>query len=330
MPRNKSFAALASVVLGAMIVATACSRWGGSSGSGTLAQAGFPAPAVTATAPKLEMEAMKVEAPKPAKVKKTERVVAPDEVEYGVEGVVGSNGEVEITSEGEYPTLTGGRIRISRRSRDVSPEVVAAAAESAPSGEKVTGGGAGRAPAESFPDPGIHIAVEGGYSSGWSAVSPPIASCCRDGVAAGVSAEIELDDTLSLMPGIRYAEKGGFTVLGTSQVNVELDYIELPLLLKARMSGSKFQPFFVIGPNLGLNVNARARSGATLQSLKSRITALDLSIDAGLGAELKLSPQWGMYLLNRYSVGLVDVDNSADSWRNRNLQIVFGLKYRIK
>lgn len=176
----------------------------------------------------------------------------------------------------------------------------------------------------------IFTIFELGAGFGSAAVSPAVNNaCCRVGLIVGARFEIEVSETLSFVPGIRYSQKGGQANLSGSEVEVALDYVEVPLHAKLRFPIDKMEPFIFAGPSVAFNTRARGDSYGVVRDIKPMTESYDLSLDVGIGAELKVDREWSVYLANGYSLGLLDVDKSGDSWRTRSFQVLGGLKYRL-
>jgi hypothetical protein len=111
---------------------------------------------------------------------------------------------------------------------------------------------------------GVTFGVKGGLytanttevPAGWNE------SSFKNGFAGGAYVEYRFDETFSLQPELLYVQKGqdgGFHWRDfTTTYTANYDYIEIPLLLKYRITTkSSFIPYLLIGPALGINIAAK-------------------------------------------------------------------------
>jgi hypothetical protein len=153
----------------------------------------------------------------------------------------------------------------------------------------------------------------------------------RTGLGIGVFADIALDKTFFFSPEFMYMQKGAGI---TTTVTNKLDYLEFPLLIKAKFGDDQFKPMLFAGPNIGFRVNAKQDNGSGTSVDISRITeAVDFGLDMGGGAEYLLEKNGiGLQVTVRYSLGLTNVDSSGVpnvTWRNRGVQILAGVSFPL-
>lgn len=123
------------------------------------------------------------------------------------------------------------------------------------------------------------------------------------GFHAGFVANIDLTERFSIQPELLYSTKGAKATVGTITSTESLHYIEMPILLKAKLG----QFFVEAGPQLGVLARAKAKyeSGSTSQDENntSDFSTLDIGYAAGLGYQLASGPMIGV----RYNGGFTDV-----------------------
>ena len=124
-----------------------------------------------------------------------------------------------------------------------------------------------------------------------------------------------------------YSMKGGRTTIAGSASTLELDYLEVPVLLRVRF-GSSQRHFFVLGgPAVGFRMRAKGVtefSGSTEAiDLADQVKEFDVGIAGGGGMEM------GRLVLDgRYTFGLTDVDKDAGSrTKNRVLSVTAGFRF---
>lgn len=158
------------------------------------------------------------------------------------------------------------------------------------------------------------------------------------GFHAGFVANIGLGNTLSIQPELLYSMKGykNESTVGSNTVtlNQTLQYIELPIVLKA-----KFNQFFVeAGPQGGFLIGAPYKleggSSSVEASNKSFYSEIDLGYVAGVGYQLESGPMLGL----RYNGGItntpqsVSVNGVASQLKARNtaFQVYVGYMFGSK
>ncbi len=117
----------------------------------------------------------------------------------------------------------------------------------------------------------------------------------------------ETDGTLfHFQPELNYVKKG------------VANYLEVPLLLKAKIETPVVSPYLMVGPAVGLKLEG---AGAK---------TIDLSIAAGGGVEIAIAPTLSLLVEGRYSLGLVNVnDLSAVDVKTRGIHILAGLHFAL-
>ncbi len=139
------------------------------------------------------------------------------------------------------------------------------------------------------------------------------------GFMVGGFAAIPLSPAISIMPEVYYAQKGAkFDAEGTD-VDVNLDYIDIPILLKYSIVGDGATPYFLFGPSIGFNTTAEIAAEDESEDLGDFVSSTDIGLVFGVGVDIQ------KFLIEvRYDLGLSniwDVDD-ADSISNNNA--VFG------
>jgi len=162
----------------------------------------------------------------------------------------------------------------------------------------------------------------------------------RTGFYTGTYVSIPLGNTFSVEPGLYYSEKGyqlkgslnvkGVSVLGVNaKAQLQLNYIDLPVLLKANMGGLQL----FAGPQISylLNSDLKVSAGAlgfNLLSYKLPVTSQFNHWDAGLTAGIGYQFNNGLNLQASYDYGLSKVDaNKQFSAYNRMMKIGMGFNF---
>jgi hypothetical protein len=160
----------------------------------------------------------------------------------------------------------------------------------------------------------------------------------RQGALTGVFLVAPLAGPLSLRPEILFALKGGRAQAsveggGTTELDIELAYIEMPLLLKVGARRGRFRPMVFGGPAPALQIgcdlqlvdpNAPARATCDETGLPP-FRQFDIGLVAGGGLEVRW-PQSALALEARYTTGLRSVLQAVDV-RNRSFGVVLALTF---
>lgn len=147
------------------------------------------------------------------------------------------------------------------------------------------------------------------------------------GFAVGLFLDSPLGGGLSLQPALLYERRTGEVEFAPEAVDVEGDllqirmsYVELPLLLRYTAGDGSVRPVLFAGPAASLNLKAETRTtfgnGAeTTIDIKDEVSDFDLGVALGAGLQFGES----VSLDARYTIGLLDVDDTADpdelKWR---------------
>ena len=165
-----------------------------------------------------------------------------------------------------------------------------------------------------------------------------VATQNKTGVYGGVFVSIPLSETVSLEPGITYAQKGyelkgnigikGTDLIGgRSQLN--LGYVELPVLAKVNLGGLEL----FAGPQVAYLTNATLRTTAGLlgfnlindrRDVKAEFNDLDVSLTGGIGYQFGN----GFRVQAAYDHGLSRI-NAGQSMEAYNRAVKVGIGYRF-
>ena len=159
----------------------------------------------------------------------------------------------------------------------------------------------------------------------------------RQGALTGVYLEAPLGGRLSLRPELLFALKGGQATAaveggGSALLDIELAYIELPILLKLTPLRRRLRPVFFAGPAPALRIGCDLQVilpdstvSATCDEANLGVRELDIGLVAGAGLEISW-PQSALALEARYTAGLRSVRDGEDV-RNRAFGLVLALTF---
>jgi WD40 repeat protein len=171
----------------------------------------------------------------------------------------------------------------------------------------------------------------------------------------GIISEIKLDNLFALEPGLNYVQRGieydplvdaltGAQLPGTSGT-LTLNYIDIPILLKAKFDEGQLRHYLMAGPNIGFlsvaDVEPRGAGLTTTSSKKDQLNSMNFSFDLGGGVEYSLDQHTDLFANLKYSIGLTDIIKSdrfminpvtdGDHFKHYTygLQLSFGIKFCI-
>jgi hypothetical protein len=169
----------------------------------------------------------------------------------------------------------------------------------------------------------------------------------RQGAITGVYLHLPLNRVLSLRPELLFSLRGGRTLIqvaGTpptiSDLDIELAYLEVPLLARATLPRGQIRPTVFGGPSLAVQIGCDfVLSRDTLsdrftcgdpederRGLLEQIREWDLAWVAGAAVEMHL-PRTVLALQGRYTVGTRSILEGAVDLRNRGMAVLFGLTF---
>jgi hypothetical protein len=164
---------------------------------------------------------------------------------------------------------------------------------------------AGRVSAQTF-----NVGIEAGANfsnfigSGVSSISS--ANGSKLGLVGGGFICLNFGNSFALRPEVLYAQKGN-QVTGTS-TTTQLDYIEIPVLLKLSLGTPVVNPGILIGPAFAWNVIAKDATGGNIPN----ISTSDVGLVVGLEVDIDKFLVSGRYELGFNNVAQnVNVQNGT-------------------
>lgn len=162
----------------------------------------------------------------------------------------------------------------------------------------------------------------------------------RQGAVTGVYLHLPVNSVISVRPEVLFSLKGGRILTrvagspGVSLIDIELAYLELPVLARLTLPRGRYRPVVFGGPSVGLQIGcdfgvtspdttANATCG---QTDVSGIREWDLGWIAGAAVEMHL-PRTTLALEGRYSAGFRSVIEGPVDLRNRGMALLFGLTF---
>ena len=141
----------------------------------------------------------------------------------------------------------------------------------------------------------------------------------RTGFVGGAFVNVSVNRTLSIQPELLYSMKGTTYKQGVEKVTYELNYLELPLLLKYTFdTPTDVKVHLVAGPAFAWRLNVKVMyendiGSSELAFDKSELKSTDLGLAFGVGLGFKAG-KGTVTLDGRYTLGLrsIDATTAAD------------------
>jgi outer membrane protein with beta-barrel domain len=181
------------------------------------------------------------------------------------------------------------------------------------------------------------VGAELGYSRSDLRGADATGVSARQGALTGVYLDAPLVGRLSFRPELLFALKGGRATTdleggGTALLDIELAYLEMPILLKLTPLRRRIRPVLFAGPAPALQIGCDFQVilpnqpvSATCAEAGFSVRDLDVGLVAGAGMEIR----WGQSALaleTRYTSGLRSILKGAEV-RNRAFGVVFVLTF---
>jgi hypothetical protein len=130
----------------------------------------------------------------------------------------------------------------------------------------------------------------------------------RAAPVGGAFVVLPLTGRFAIQPEFLYARKGASLEDGARTQDVELDYLEIPVLVRWRLPAGTYA---TAGPSIGVRLRAHSRTtfgGETDEiDLQDEIEPWDLGLSAGIGVTV-----WGRVSVEaRYTHGLRNIDRGG-------------------
>lgn len=175
--------------------------------------------------------------------------------------------------------------------------------------------------------------VMGGVNLGNANVEGIDKTDMRTGLALGGQLEIGVTSPYSLLIEPMYVQKGAdFEVAGFS-AGGNFDYLEIPVLIKAKFGKIASHLYVFAGPSLGINLAAEGEFAGQNGEIDNSAATTVFSGDIGVGGAMAVSKYVYASADVRYSHGFtnaLDEDVATiESWNSRDIRIMAGLLFHL-
>jgi hypothetical protein len=151
----------------------------------------------------------------------------------------------------------------------------------------------------------------------------------RTGLAVGLRTEFGVTSPYSLLVEPMYVQKGASFDFAGGKANGDLDYLEVPVLVKAKFGAMKTHGYAFAGPSFGFKMNAEGKYSGILDfsgDFDEQTAGMVISGDIGVGAGFQLQKFVYLNADVRYSHGFMDaLDEQVadiDSWKSRDIRLL--------
>lgn len=189
----------------------------------------------------------------------------------------------------------------------------------------------------------LSLGLQAGVNFANSSTDPDLSLSSKTGMMVGGFVEVPLSPVIYITGEVFYIQKGAELSLLGFDSKFKLDYLEIPILLKAKFDAQGFTPFVFAGPNFGINVSSEIEASyggfGGSADIKDWVESLDMAIDFGAGGEIPVAPTTSLVVSIRYSLGLTDAfkepadpdfsDFSNMTWKNTGVQLVVGVRFAL-
>ena len=164
----------------------------------------------------------------------------------------------------------------------------------------------------------VLIGVKGGINSANVSLDPDVLdTSSRTGFVGGLFAEFGISELFAIRPEALYSSKGFEAMAEDQSAELELAYIEIPVLLVARFGSSSVRPVVFAGPVIGFESSCEASESefdedVACSDLDDPIDTKSTDFGAAFGAGVEID-LGGFFLLGdaRYSFGFTNLLDSA-------------------
>lgn len=181
------------------------------------------------------------------------------------------------------------------------------------------------------------VGVEAGINIANFSTTPDISTTSRTGMIFGVNLDLAFGHYISVQPGLRFTMKGASGNDGAGGTATDkLNYIEIPVLLKATFPLTEVKPYVFAGPILGINISANAddtpNGGTTTTSdISNSISGTDFNLLFGGGIGFKIAPKVDLFAQFGYAFGLSNIlkNSTTQTFKNNGIQITGGAMFHL-
>lgn len=149
----------------------------------------------------------------------------------------------------------------------------------------------------------------------------------------GIIAERNFNKNFSLQTGLTYIKKGAdkIYILGYYPCSARADYLDLDVLMKAKLNSKGFTPYGLFGTFVGFKLSAEAKHQNTTIDWSSYTSGINLGLYFGAGIDLNTGKNSAVLIEFRYELGANNVNDGAGTSMvtTNGIKMIAGMKFGL-
>ena len=184
----------------------------------------------------------------------------------------------------------------------------------------------------------VNLGIVGGINIANATVDPDQGADWKSitGLGIGVVVDLKMGEMMMLHLEPMYLQKGSKAEEGENKVEMLVDYLEIPVMLKYQFGTSTTKPYFMAGPSIGFLLDSKLKitedgtSGET--DNKDDTESIDFGIGIGAGLDMMVGKNT-FFVEARYAFGMVNVNASDEEdepdIKTKGIQIFVGFTFPL-
>ncbi len=146
--------------------------------------------------------------------------------------------------------------------------------------------------------------------------------------AFGARTEFGVTSPFSLLLEPMYLQRGATPKVdlgpfGTVKSDERLNYLEIPVLAKAKFGSMKAHGYAFAGPSVGFFLNGETETDGHTSKIDTGITTVHFAGEVGVGGSYQVQEFIYLNADVRYSFGFTNVNDDSDSkWKSRDIRLM--------
>ncbi len=186
----------------------------------------------------------------------------------------------------------------------------------------------------------LSLGFEAGLNLANANITPTVTTSGKTGFLVGGLLDINFSRNFSVVPGVRFITKGyvqSFTDANGNNITetVNLNYLEIPVLLRVEFPLTEVKPYIFAGPELGFNMSATADDvgggQSTSTDVSTNVSGTDFGLLFGGGVGFKVTSKIDLFASFGYSLGLSNIlkNNTNATIKNTGIQLTAGAMFHL-
>lgn len=183
--------------------------------------------------------------------------------------------------------------------------------------------------APTFAQGNFSAGVKGGVNFAKVSFDPDEDSACcdmRTGFIGGLFVVAPINESIAIQPEFLYSMQGAKLDFDGFEEELQIDYFQIPILVRADFGATNVRPFVLFGPTIGFNVKAKEVFGDDEDDIKEDVKNVDIGFAIGAGV------QFGAGSVEaRYTHGLTNASEDSEEEgfeaKHRVFSILVGFRF---